>query len=88
MPISIRKQRKNLFGLRVKLLLLTTILTTNGKDNPAAYLQLKETTSELVCLFLHYSFYFLLFLLFCLFLHYYFYTISFMFNNKQENCDY
>jgi len=50
-PISTRRQRKNLFGFRVKMPLVTTILTTKGKGNPATYLQLKKTTSELVCLF-------------------------------------
>jgi len=49
------KQRNNLFGLRVKLPIVTTILTTKGKGNSTASVQLKETTSELVCLFLHYS---------------------------------
>jgi len=40
------------------LLLPFSILTTKGKGNPATYLQLKETTSELVCLFLHYFIYY------------------------------
>jgi len=50
-PISTRKQQKNLFDLRVKLPLVTTILTTKGKGNLATYLQLKEKTSELVCFY-------------------------------------
>jgi len=41
-PISTRRQRKNLFGLRVKPQLVTTILTTKGKGNPATYVQLKK----------------------------------------------
>jgi len=52
-PFSTRRQRKNFYGLRVKLPLATTILTTEGKGIPATYLQLKEPTSELVYLFLY-----------------------------------
>jgi len=51
-----QKTAKELFGLRVKLPLVITILTTKANGNPATYLQLKKTTSELVCFFLHYSF--------------------------------
>jgi len=49
-----RRQDRDLFDLRVKLPLVTNILTTKGRGNPAAYLQLKEIISELVCLSLHY----------------------------------
>jgi len=49
---STRRQRSDLFGLRVKLLPVTTILATKGRGNPANALS-KDTTSEVAGLSPH-----------------------------------
>jgi len=50
-PILTRRQRKNLFGLRVQQPLVTTILTTKGKGNPATYLPTTQRNNKRTCLF-------------------------------------
>jgi len=48
---STKRQRSELFGIRVKQPPVTTSLTGKGRGNPVKYLARENTTSELACLF-------------------------------------